>query len=262
MMKPESRPPVSVEDLLRFKRAERPPTEFWTRFDQELHAKQLAALVEKRPWWRSLPLAIRGLTRYHLPVGATAVLAITLISLRDTAQVTPAGADDFDSLVPVTAPVAIAALSGASADLSAEAVNALSEEPAPELALSSDASAPGELSRMVPMLPAEQLASQDERPSARSIAENRAVAEMMLGTTSSGFETRALPVRAQPQEPLTQIPNPSERRRSRFAPAFAAAAVGTSPVPTARVASRLSHEELYDSINRFGARGNSVSIKF
>lgn len=262
MMNPESRPPVSVEDLLRIKRAERPPAEFWTRFDQELHAKQLAALVEKRPWWRSLPLAFRGLARYHLPIGATAVLAITLVSLRDTAPVTPDRAGEFEAVVPVTAPaVATVAVIPVSSDASGDVVST-SEEPAAELALSSDASAPGELSRMVPMLPAEQLAAQEERPSARSIAENRVVAEMMLGTTSSGFETRALPVRAQPQEPLTQIPNPSERRRSRFATAFAAAAVGTSPVPTARVASRLSDEELYDSINRFGARGNSVSIKF
>ncbi len=262
MMKPESRPPVSVEDLLRFKRAEHPPAEFWTRFEEELRAKQLAALVEKRPWWRTFPLALRGLARYHLPVGATAVLAITLVSLRDAAPVVPDAGEGFDLRVPAAAPV-MASVLATPVEVDADAASGLDDEAsAPAVALSSEASEPGELSRMVPMLPAEQLASQDERPSARSIAENRAVAEMMLGTTSSGFETRALPVRAQPQEPLTQIPNPSERRRSRFATAFAAAAIGTSPVPTARVASRLSHEELYDSINRFGARGNSVSIKF
>jgi hypothetical protein len=105
-------------------------------------------------------------------------------------------------------------------------------------------------------------ASESERPSARSIAENRAAAESILGTTRSGFESRALPVKLVTQEPLAQISNPSEARRSRFAVAFAAAAVGTSPVPTARVASRLSDEQLYDTIHRFGASGNSVSFKF
>ena len=47
--------PITLEDILRLKRAERPPAEFWDSFDRQLRAKQLAALVEKRPWWRSLP---------------------------------------------------------------------------------------------------------------------------------------------------------------------------------------------------------------
>ena len=76
--------PITLEDILRLKRAERPPAEFWESFDRELRAKQLAALVEKRPWWRSLPRAfsLSGFTRFHLPVGATAVLAITFLATR------------------------------------------------------------------------------------------------------------------------------------------------------------------------------------
>jgi hypothetical protein len=123
-------------------------------------------------------------------------------------------------------------------------------------------SAPGELSRMVPLLSAADATPAELAPSARSIAENRAVAEAILGTAAPGFEARTLPARALPQEPLAQMSNPSEARRSRFASVFAAAAVSSSPAPTLRVARRLSDEQLYDSIHRFGASGNSVSFKF
>ena len=32
--------PVTIEDLLRLKSTERPPAEFWDKFDRELRAKQ------------------------------------------------------------------------------------------------------------------------------------------------------------------------------------------------------------------------------
>ena len=53
-MKPHRQRPVSLEDLLRLKRAERPPAEFWQDFDRQLRAKQLAALVQSRPWWQEI----------------------------------------------------------------------------------------------------------------------------------------------------------------------------------------------------------------
>lgn len=71
---------VTVEDLLRLKRAERPDAEFWSKFEVELRQKQLAALVERRPWWQNLPLLLNR--RVYLPVGASAALAFTLVSLR------------------------------------------------------------------------------------------------------------------------------------------------------------------------------------
>lgn len=73
--------PVTVEDLLRLKRAERPPPEFWAGFEQELRQKQLAALVERRSWWHSGAAALERLRWMRLPVGATAVLAVTLLSI-------------------------------------------------------------------------------------------------------------------------------------------------------------------------------------
>ena len=78
---------VSLGELLRLKRAERPEPEFWARFEQDLRAKQLAAIVEKRPWWVALrlPLATRALSRWtvQLPLGAAAVLALSFVVVRE-----------------------------------------------------------------------------------------------------------------------------------------------------------------------------------
>jgi len=78
--RPSNHPKVTVEDLLRLKRAERPDPEFWSKFEVELRQKQLAALVERRPWWQQIPLLLNR--RAYLPIGATAAIAFTLVSVR------------------------------------------------------------------------------------------------------------------------------------------------------------------------------------
>lgn len=74
---------VSLGELLQLKRAERPAPEFWARFEQDLRTKQLAAIVEKRPWWVALrlPRATRALGQWQLqlPLGAAAVLALSFV---------------------------------------------------------------------------------------------------------------------------------------------------------------------------------------
>lgn len=72
---PPSRP--TLEELLRFKRAERPAPEFWAEFDRGLRQKQLAALM-KRPqgWARVRPVFVRSL-RWIAP--ATAAVAVALV---------------------------------------------------------------------------------------------------------------------------------------------------------------------------------------
>ena len=73
---------VTVEDLLHMKRTERPPPEFWAGFERELRQKQLAALVERKPWWHGTAAIFNRFAWLRLPVGATAVLAVTLVSIR------------------------------------------------------------------------------------------------------------------------------------------------------------------------------------
>jgi hypothetical protein len=74
---------VTVEDLLRLKRAERPRPEFWEDFERDLRQRQLAALVERKPWWNGLSASTGRFGWLRLPVGATAVLALTLLSVRE-----------------------------------------------------------------------------------------------------------------------------------------------------------------------------------
>lgn len=85
MMPHESKRPVTLEDLIRLKRTERPAAEFWTQFDRELRAKQLAALVEKRPWWRTISFSqvFAGMRRHHMLLGATAAVALAFFGVRE-----------------------------------------------------------------------------------------------------------------------------------------------------------------------------------
>ncbi|PTX91740.1 hypothetical protein DB354_17925 [Opitutus sp. ER46] len=271
-MDPKSRQSVSLEDLIRFKRAERPSPEFWAQFDRELREKQLAALVQKQPWWRALPARFGGFARFHLPLGATAVLAVTLISIRDYEPISPSAGP----VVPTLQASRHGGIVISDARAETATVAASEQDEAPDAGNDGDRAtvaatrntpashSTSGLTNMVALLssvPAES-GLVGLRPSTRSIEENRMVAEALLGTRTVGFEARALPTRTAPQEPLEQLANPSETRRSRFAVAFANANATVDPAPTARVARRLSDEQLYDSIHRFGARGNSVSIKF
>src|SRR5664279_1192263 len=97
----DRRSKVTIEDLLHLKRAERPAAEFWANFERELRQKQLTALLEKRPWWQELPQLFSR--RAYLPIGATAILAFTLVSVK---YYTPVQVVQLDG-APAMAPVAL-----------------------------------------------------------------------------------------------------------------------------------------------------------
>ncbi len=123
MMIPDRAPEkVTIEDLLRLKRAERPSPEFWTRFEQDLRAKQLAAIVEKRPWWIALrlPQAARVVARFQVPVGAAAILALSFVVVNQY------------HFQPVAAPLE-QALPEAAASTSQGVIAAASSAPAPKM---------------------------------------------------------------------------------------------------------------------------------
>ncbi|MFZ9747675.1 MAG: hypothetical protein ACO3G4_13690, partial [Opitutaceae bacterium] len=64
-------------------------------------------------------------------------------------------------------------------------------------------------------------------------------------------------------EPLQQMVPPGERRGARMLTAMVSAAAAESgPRASERLASRLSEERLYDQIERFGARGAGVNVRF
>lgn len=79
----QSRP--TLEDLLRFKRFERPPPEFWAEFDRGLRQKQLAALMKKPTGWAKWsPFVVRGL-RWTVPAAATAAAVFVVVQAPFTA---------------------------------------------------------------------------------------------------------------------------------------------------------------------------------
>ena len=70
---------VKVEDLLRFKRAERPGEVFWNTFDRELHQRMLQTLVKKDPWHIQMLRGISGRIAQTATVGAAAAFLALMV---------------------------------------------------------------------------------------------------------------------------------------------------------------------------------------
>lgn len=288
-MKPERNRPVSIEDLLRLKRAERPPAEFWGEFDRKLREKQLAALVAKRPWWQRLPRLSPVLARYRLVLGGTAVALGAFFSLPADRSAAPAVtmAPEAALETVVAAPVAAAGLVGAEPVVEERMPIA----PAPEIVATTtpvvdqradvvvaDASLaepamPENISRLV-ALGGGSVAAVEKAvasSSARHISASLAAVELpepvvvgrLLGG-ANGFEARAMPTPTRTTiDPLQQMTPPGESRRSRLLTAMvSSAALETSVRTTERAANRFAEEGVYDQSQRFGARGDRVHVKF
>ena len=82
MAKPskDSQEKVSLEELLRFKKSERPDETFWSEFDQQLHQRMMRTLVKKEPWPVQVMRALSGKLAQTTAIGAAAaVLAMMVI---------------------------------------------------------------------------------------------------------------------------------------------------------------------------------------
>lgn len=274
---PESpqRPKVSLEDLLRLKRAERPAAEFWNNFERELRQKQLTALLEKRPWWQDLPQLLTR--RSYLPIGATAILAFTLVSIKYTAptlltQVQPQSVSapvvHADQPLPAVTLAEVTPVSSPLVnrqDQTAVRLDDRTSTPAPVAAEPVAASNPE-----VPM-PQMIAPSAEESPSARSIAANLArleqsEPELINAVTGSRLSS---PVRVQTaslQASELSTMQSTASKRSRILAQYSDRQL--APEPTApeivreRLARRLGDPEIYDRISRLGLRGDAVSLKF
>jgi hypothetical protein len=273
MLPSEQRPKITVEDLIRLKRAERPAPEFWVNFERELRQKQLTALLEKRPWWQELPQFFAR--RAYLPVGATAILAFTLVSVRyyTPAQLTKMDAAPATGSI-VAAPSAGIPLAPVSVQESSPLVNrsnesavraeennatvtpVVVESPAPARALIAVSST------VVP--PATR-----ETPSARYIATNldrlgESDPELLQAVMGSRLSA---PARGQtasdPLPELASVPTNSSKR-SRILAQYSERPL--NPAPTApelvreRLARRLGDSEITDRISRIGLKGDQVSL--
>jgi hypothetical protein len=260
---------VTVEDLLRVKRAERPSPDFWVRFEQELRAKQLAAIVEKRPWWHAWSLGLIRSRRWYAPVGAGTALALSVFALHEFRQAAPASeslavaaALPSSGMLPETT-AASPGLETAPAHILASAPAAGTDAQALEPVRASNVR-PGEIARVISMMGADSRAddaTHDSSPAARLVTANLALNHTLeldsvtpLGS-ASGFEARGLPAlrSGSEAEPLAQMSTPKYRSSARYL---------TTALPAGYVfetASARPVEPVKNHINDRALREDSVS---
>lgn len=278
---------VTLEDLLRLKRAERPPPEFWGEFERELRQKQLAALVEKKSWWHEFAAVYSRFGGLRVSVGATAVLAVTMLSVhyysrsgsepsvvvRSNVPVQP------ETQLPRSSPTVMAAVTTAApaaADLPEQSPSVTNVHGA-TLAQAAQPVAeeiPGLIPRLGDVL--ENRANPPELiPSAHSIAIQLPASAAMepelleAASRSISFEDRAMPAACVRHiaEALPTATAATEPRRARLVAALGTA-FAYSPEPSApehakRNGIRYLAEDGWDrSISRLEAGADRLSIRF
>lgn len=138
----------TLEELLRLKRAERPDATFWEDFDRGLRQKQLAAIIEPKPWWLGLSILARRLAPVGLPLSAAAAALFAVMVIRQESTLPP-GADVDDplrspaGLARIEAPVSPALITP-SAPSYPEAARVAASEPTSALAQTPAAPAPSD----------------------------------------------------------------------------------------------------------------------
>lgn len=283
MKNPESKRPVTVEDLLRLKRAERPAPEFWTHFEQELRAKQLAAIVAKRPWWE-MPRLFTSLKRYQLPLGAAAALSVAFISVHHYRVASPAplpavpsatSVEDFAAADSPTMSGRAAAMEtvAEARELTAPVTVSGSDSSAGVVATNSNADAPtpAHLAEVMPWLgtsPAGDTEASSMQPVQSLVAVNLEMvkathpelARKFLGR-AAGLETSDLE-RKPAVDPFTRLRGPADIKRDRLLAKALPVSVNLSGNSGDRVVRRISEERLTEEISRISGAGDRLSLKF
>lgn len=282
---------VTLEEVLRLKRSERPDPSFWAQFEEQLRAKQLAAIVERRPWWHlDLARVSSGVARLRVPLGATAVLALTIVTVQQYRSPATAGA----SLIADTEVVPsseVAQINQLDAVISAPGTSDSMEIPVntpvgeTTLVASTDTPTPssrvttrrlGGVSPMLPWLGEMESVTGDAGSQAGSslVAEFSGLRAHDLVLESSMTEADRAFTSLRPQdrsanlvEPLTQVTAPSESRRERLAALVAPAALKSNSSKSSdrvreRMISRLSEDELYINASRLGVDKGRLSLSF
>ena len=256
---------VTLEDLLHLKRAERPPDEFWVGFEGQLRQKQLAALLERRPWWHSVPVALGR--RAYLPIGATAILAMTLVSVKY-----------FGTGAPEEAPTRVAPIHAARLKIARQAPPAAATASAPQLAR---VAAPEHqvvpLSDRLPdrasdLTPWSAPRSEDT-PSAKAIAASLAQLEQTdpdLANSPFAGSLPSAPARVQLDagQPVVELATYSTQASKRSRLLAQLDDRRFTPEPQApelvreRLARRLADSDFSDNFSRVGLERGGVSLRF
>jgi len=290
-MKPDNdQPKVTLEQLLRVKRAEKPSPEFWAQFDRELRVKQLAAIVEPRPWWAPFIRVGSRLARYQMPVGAAAVVALTLLTVR---QYDAARPSESRSMVPQVATEKVEKRGltlASSADVSAakgEAPVSLAANPsalAGGMPRAHRASSVGSQAlgagAMLGGAASGLHADVSDEADSRSVAARMVAANLEVVKTSEPelVPLLELSLASQPpqpakvaavaaRDPLSQVGAEAAQRRSNrllgsALPAAATVVASSASSSTLRLNRSISEERIYDSMRRGRLSAERVPIKF
>jgi hypothetical protein len=258
-MKRDTERKISVEDLLRLKRAERPPAEYWATFESEIRAKQLSAIVSRRPWWDGISGVFSALNRHPVPVGAAAALALAWIGVRYVG-----GHADY-AAAPRTAaaePVGVAAVAAPSAP-SLERASAAPEGAgfAARVAVQEQAPIVAAAESHVTSAPVAVVADATARsPFADGIAVTFSdfrepapeYSQRSVFGSDREFEPASAPAREPKADPLARMDPAAERRARLLAPALPAYASSVSrAVASDWMKSRASsNERMYESMDQ------------
>jgi hypothetical protein len=237
-MKEDTERKVTVEALLRLKRAERPPAEFWASFESQIRTKQLSAIVSKRPWWDRYSRVFAGFSRHQVSFGAAAALAVAFAGFRYM------GGPSLPTKAPqmvVTAPVAVAVIEAvptraapmvisAAASRNEVAMGPRESEPVPQQAAEAKAT------RATQSPFAVVSDSLSKSPFADAIAIKLAefrepmsdYARPSVFGSDREFEQSVASARPAVSEPLARMDPAAERRARLLAPALPAFSSGSS----------------------------------
>jgi hypothetical protein len=271
-MKRDTERKITVEDLLRLKRAERPPDDFWAKFEAEIRSKQLSAIVSRRPWWDRLSWILAAVSRRQLSLGSAAAVALAFAGYRYVgAHQEAVAAPQSVSAKPVAASVAVAAQAPA-APATPRLVRAAA--PREDAGLSAEEAAPPAgpvvISTASHMTQAPAAAAADgatRAPFADGIAITLAdfrepssdFARPAVFGSDREFET-SMAAAHQPlsQEPLATMDPAAERRARLLAPALGTTRAVVSDWMRQRAS---SDERMYESMDR-GSNDDRMLVGF
>ena len=264
---------IVVEDLLRLKRAERPAPDFWSRFDAEMRAKQLAAIVVRRPWWDGLSQVYSRGHRLVLPFGAAAAMALVWTGVHYLSAPMPVAAPEAVA-VPGTAAVAVTSvLPPITVVAVAETRPAKAEdaEDHREAAVVIPAPAPSSPSHLTKVPDSVQMAGLYGSPMVEgmgaTLADFRALDADLAKRSTLASDRDFEPAAAHQtvSDPLTRI-DPAQERLERLLapslPAYTATSASGRTFISERLRERASDDRMYESMDRGGASGMSLEFRF
>lgn len=254
---------ITVEDLIRLKRTERPRAEFWVSFESQMRAKQLAAIVVKRPWWDGAARILSGGLRYSLPVAAAASVALVWVGVRYAGA--PARATHGLAMASASAalPQPMRPVPAARKESVARA------EPAAVVAVAEPQASPVVAATSPHVTQVSQGAfadDSDRTPIAEGIyvtlADLRETAPVLPQRDVFGsdrdFES-AVSARQQASDPLARMDPAAERRARLLAPALPAyASSGPRTLTGSLTRERLNDDRIYESMDLYGSSGRSM----